>query len=271
MVELKTTPQPTWSPTLYNNYVDFVYSDDTTRPLFELLSLQSGERVTDMGCGTGELTLRLQELAGEQGLVLGVDASKEMLEVAEANGVKNLVCCDLQDFAMPNQFKDLSGTFDAVFSNSVLHWCSRDPRGPVRAAKSLLKPGGRFVGEFCGHMTGLGIRGAFSQVLKKRGIHPPNPWFFPQPAEYAEIVESEGFEVEHISLNPRVLPLSGSIIGFLRAIYRMAMLKGMNDDEADQILQEVSEICEVDQKDKNGIWYTMHVTLRFRAIAPSIL
>ncbi|KAF8695730.1 Methyltransferase domain, partial [Rhizoctonia solani] len=269
MVRLVVTPPLTWSPTLYNNYVDFVYSDVSTGPLFELVSLQPGERVADMGCGTGELTLRLQQLVGEQGLVLGVDYSEEMLEVAKANGVKNLACCDLQDFVLPDRLKLLSGTFDAVFTNSALHWCSRDPRGPVRAAKSLLKPGGRFVGEFCGYMTGLGIRSAFSHVLKQRGIQLPNPWFLPQPAQYAKILESEGFVVEHVSLNPRVLPLSGSLIGFLRAVYRIGLLKDMSDEEADQIMHEVSDICQVDQKDSDGVWYNMHVTLRFRAIAPS--
>ncbi|CAE6473579.1 unnamed protein product [Rhizoctonia solani] len=186
MANLSAAPKYVWSPTHYNNGADFVYSDATTQPLFELLSLQSGERVVDMGCGTGELTRRLQELTGEEGLVLGVDASESMLEKAKINGIKNLFCCDLQRLVIPDGFKEWTGTFDAVFTNSTLHWCKQDPHGPVKAARSLLKPGGRFVGEFCGHMSGLGIRGAFSQVLKRRGIEPADPWYFPLPADYAK-------------------------------------------------------------------------------------
>ncbi|KEP46045.1 putative S-adenosyl-L-methionine-dependent methyltransferase [Rhizoctonia solani 123E] len=286
MVIPNAMPEYTWSPTHYNNGADFVYSDAVTQPLFELLSLQSGERVVDMGCGTGELTLRLQKLTGEGGLVWGVDANESMviicatgtfmlyeltliylqLEIAKKNGIETLFCCDLQKFVMPDKFREWTGTFDAVFTNSTLHWCKQDPHGPVKAAKSLLKPGGRFVGEFCGHMSALGIRGAFSQVLKRRGIEPADPWYFPLPADYAK-AKSEGFEVEHISLNPRIVPLSGSIIGFLRAIFRIAMLKDMSDEEAEDVLQEVSKICEVDHRDERGTWYMMNVTVRFRAIA----
>ncbi|KAG8681752.1 hypothetical protein FRC11_000715, partial [Ceratobasidium sp. 423] len=146
---------------------------------------------------TGKLTLRLQNLVGEEGLVLGVDASESTLETPEENGVKNLFYCDIHNFVIPDKFKDLPGTFDAVFTNSTLHWRKQDPHGPVRAAKSLLKPGGRFVGEFPGYMTGA---------------------------------------------------------DFLRALYRIAFLKDMSDEEAEEVLQEISDICEFDQKNGLGVW-----------------
>ncbi|KDN36962.1 hypothetical protein RSAG8_10496, partial [Rhizoctonia solani AG-8 WAC10335] len=267
MIGFTAAPKDTWRPTLYNKNATFVYSDENTKPLFALLSAQPGERMADMGCGTGELTLRLQELVGEEGLVLGVDVLN-MLEKAKANGVKHLFCCDIQDLVVPDQFKDLTGTFDGIFTNATLHWCKQDPSGPVRAAKMLLKPGGRFVGEFCGYMTGMGIRCSISNVLKRRGLANPDPWFLPQPAEYAKILESEGFKVEHISLNPRVTALPGSMVDFLHALYRISYLKHVGDEEAEEIIEEVSSICEFDQKDEMGTWSATYVTLRFRAIAP---
>jgi SAM-dependent methyltransferase len=83
-------------------------------------------------------------------------------------------CCDAQKLILPAEFKDLSGTFDgmlfialnmlmsmsklftAVFTNAALHWCKRNPAGVVRSAKELLKPGGRFVGEFGGYLNCVG-------------------------------------------------------------------------------------------------------------------
>ncbi|KAH7334175.1 S-adenosyl-L-methionine-dependent methyltransferase [Rhizoctonia solani] len=265
MLELNTTPKDAWHPALYNKSAPFVYSDENTKALFELLSAKPGERIVDMGCGTGELTLRLQDLVGDKGLILGVDASQGMLDIAESNGVKYLFCCDIQNLVVPDKFKSLPGTFDAVFTNATLQWCKQDPRGPLRAAKSLLKSGGRFVGEFPGYMTGLGTRSAFSEALKRRGMTPLDPWFLPQPTEYARILESEGFKVEHISLNPRVSRLPGPMIDFLRAIYRVAFLKDMSDEEAEEILQEVSNSCELEHKDGMGNWSIMHVTVRFHA------
>ncbi|KAH7336858.1 S-adenosyl-L-methionine-dependent methyltransferase [Rhizoctonia solani] len=268
MTVFNTTPKYTWRPALYNKNATFVYSDENTKPLFGLLSAQPGERIVDMGCGTGELTLRLQNLVGEEGLIMGVDVNENMLEMAKANGVKNIFRCDIQNLVVPDKFKGLTGTFDGVFTNATLHWCKQDPSGPVRTAKTLLKPGGRFVGEFCGYMTGIGIRCAISHVLKRRGIVNPDPWFLPQPAEYAKILESEGFKVEHISLNPRVSALPGPMVDFLHALYRISFLKDVSDEEAEEIIQEVSSICEYDQKDESGTWSAMYVTVRFRAIAP---
>ncbi|CAE6451922.1 unnamed protein product [Rhizoctonia solani] len=263
-----TTPKYTWSPSLYNQNAAFAYSEESTRPVFELLSLQSGERVVDVGCGTGELTLRLQQLVGKDGLVLAIDASENMLDKAEANGVKNALCCDIQNLVVPDRFKDLPGTFDAIYTNATLHWCKQDPYGAVRAAKTLLKPGGRFVGELCGHSTGMGIRCAIAQVLRTRGINPPDPWFLPRPEEYTKVLEAEGFKVEHISLNPRVVSLPGSMIDFLRSIYKVAFLKDLSDEDADKVVQEISDICEFDQRDQHGTWSYLYAPLRFRAIAP---
>lgn len=75
---------------------------------------------------------------------------------------------------MPDEFKSLIGTFNgkfslqrvgsilthgfdlAVFTNATLHWCKRDPSGVVHGAKRVLKPGGRFVGEFGGYLNCVG-------------------------------------------------------------------------------------------------------------------
>ncbi|KAJ1303503.1 hypothetical protein OPQ81_011689 [Rhizoctonia solani] len=246
MIELNTPPKYTWRPAHYNKSAPFVYSDENTKHLFELLSARLGQRIVDMGCGTVKPCSR--------------QPRKTESRTWSAVTYRTLSC--------PTISMNLTGTFDAVFTNSTLQWCKQDPHGPVRAAKALLKPGGRFVGEFPGYMTGIGTRCAFSQVLKRRGITPPDPWFLPQPTEYEKILESEGFRVEHISLNSRVCRLPGPMTDFLRAIYRIAFLKDMEDQEAEEVLQEVSDMCELEHKDGMGNWSIMHTTVRFRAIAP---
>jgi ubiquinone/menaquinone biosynthesis C-methylase UbiE len=78
METINTIPKDSWSASKYNKNASFVYSDAYTQPVLELLSLSSGERVLDMGCGTGELTYNLQKSAGHDGLVVGVDSSQDM-------------------------------------------------------------------------------------------------------------------------------------------------------------------------------------------------
>ncbi|QRW20338.1 methyltransferase domain protein [Rhizoctonia solani] len=250
-----SAPKYTWLPSLYNQNAAFAYSEESTRPVFELLSPKPGERIVD-------------GIVGKYGLVLGIDSSENMLEKAAANGVQNVLCCDIQKLVIPERLEGLLGTFDAVYTNATLHWCNQDPYGAVRAVKMLLKPGGRFVGELCGHGTGMGLRVVIANVLRGRGINTPNPWLLPKPEEYASILEAEGFKVEHISLNPRLVSLPGSMIDFFRAVYKVAFLKDMSDEEAENVMREISNMCEVDQKDQSGMWSYLYVPLRFQAIAP---
>ncbi|KAG8689353.1 hypothetical protein FRC08_010991 [Ceratobasidium sp. 394] len=267
---MTSTPKDTWSASQYNKAASFVYSDAYTQPVLDLLQLKRGERVLDIGCGTGELSVRLQEFLGEEGILVGMDASEDMLNRAKENGLKNSFCCDAQKLVLPDEFKHLSGTFDAVFTNATLHWCKKDPAAVVRAAKAVLKPGGRFVGEFGGYTNCVGVRAAMHQALKKRGLDPVklDPWYFPRPEQYAKALEAEGFQVQHTSLSPRITPLPGHLNDWLLTFARTSALASLNNEEAQKVMQEISDACEPDLRDERGGWAVMYVRLRFVAIRP---
>jgi len=171
-----------WSASLYNKTASFVYSATFTAPVLELLSAQSGERILDIGCGSGELTLLLQDVVGQKdgGLVVGVDFSESMvsayhfvshdisaelttpqIEKAKANGVKHAFVADAQLLELPEDDPEVLERFDAVFSNATLHWCKRDPLGVLASVRKVLKPGGRFVVEMGGFMNCIGMLASF--------------------------------------------------------------------------------------------------------------
>ncbi|KAJ1303681.1 hypothetical protein OPQ81_008107 [Rhizoctonia solani] len=260
-----------WSASLYNQHLSFVYADVHTQPVLGLLAPQKGDRILDMGCGSGEITVQLQDFVGENGIVIGVDMSASMLKRARENGLRNLFLCDIQNLALPEEYKYLAGSFDAVFSNSTLHWCKKDPGAAVRSAKMALKPGGRFVGEFCGDSCAIEVRSVIDQVLKARGLDPLalDPWYLPRPEEYKKVLEAEGFKVEHISLNRRLFKFPGSLLGFIRTLYRESFFGGMSDEEAESAMNEVCTLCEPHMRQENGAWLGLYVTLRFSATAPS--
>jgi SAM-dependent methyltransferase len=51
--------------------------------IMETLGLQKGERVADIGCGTGYFTIPVARAVGPEGKVLAIDASQEMLDYLE--------------------------------------------------------------------------------------------------------------------------------------------------------------------------------------------
>jgi len=106
-----------WSPEQYHKF-----QAERSAPFDDLLALvavRPGLRVVDLGCGTGELTLRLVEhLPGSR--VTGVDNSASMLEKAAALAHPRL------RFEAGDQAQ-LAGEWDLIFSNAALHWSEEHP------------------------------------------------------------------------------------------------------------------------------------------------
>ena len=84
-----------------------------------------------------------------------------------------------------------TAAFDAVFTSSTLHWI-RTLRTVIDGAKRVLRPGGRFVGEFGGHGNLAAMRVAMNVALSRRGIDPleVDPWYFPTVREYGRALEA---------------------------------------------------------------------------------
>jgi ubiquinone/menaquinone biosynthesis C-methylase UbiE len=65
----------------YAKHANFVYSSEYASPVLNLLNPQPGERIADLGCGTGELTAQIAKAVGREGYILGVDSSESMVRV----------------------------------------------------------------------------------------------------------------------------------------------------------------------------------------------
>ena len=105
------------------------------------LRLTHGERLLDVGCGTGDAALALAEDLGASGMLVGIDASEQMLRVARSNG--RAARCGVRftagDAASLDEPDD---SFDASRSERTLQWLA-DPAAAVREMVRVLRPGGR--------------------------------------------------------------------------------------------------------------------------------
>jgi arsenite methyltransferase len=139
---LKTRPNVSLeldSPELASTYdVVSVRQYDHGKILIEALGPKAGERVLDVGCGTGRLGDYVAGLVGPKGEVVGVDPLPLRIELAARKNPRFK--------AQVGRAEDLSSfgdsTFDVVYANSVFHWVADKPKA-LKEALRVLKPGGR--------------------------------------------------------------------------------------------------------------------------------
>jgi SAM-dependent methyltransferase len=109
-----------------------------------LLGLGPGDGVLDVACGPGNFSREFARTVGETGLVVGIDASRPMLEraVREAPtaGVDNLAFVHGDAVRLP--FRDQS--FDAVCCFAALH-LFENPFEALDQMRRVLTPGGRLA------------------------------------------------------------------------------------------------------------------------------
>ena len=109
-----------------------------------LLGLGPGDVVLDLACGPGNFTREFARTVGDEGLVVGIDVSRTMLDRGVA---------DLQDAGLGNvalirgdatdlPFRD--GAFDGVCCFAALHLFA-DPLAALDEMRRVLAPGGRIA------------------------------------------------------------------------------------------------------------------------------
>lgn len=188
----------TWDTELYESRHSFVWQYG--EGLIDLLAPKPGERILDLGCGTGHLTAKIAN-AGAQ--VIGLDASPDMIGQARQNYPQlQFTLQDAASFAFDNEF-------DAVFSNAALHWML-DAAAVTNNVARALKPHRRFVAEFGGHGNVQQILNAIETVIQHHtGSIQPRRTYFPSIPEYANLLTAAGFEVQLAHLYDRPTPLEG--------------------------------------------------------------
>lgn len=108
----------------------------------DALQLRASEKVLDIGCGTGLLAYDMAQQVGEDGEILGLDLSEDMLQFAHKR------CADMPQ-ARFNQGDCLSlpvaaDHFDAVVCTQVLLYVDQ-VNDALKEFHRVLKPGGRLV------------------------------------------------------------------------------------------------------------------------------
>lgn len=163
------------------------------RQIVSLLELHKGDRVLDLGCGTGVLTRMIADQLDTQsgGVSIGIDAAAKMIHVA---GKKrgNEICRFEVAAAEDLPYED--GSFDAVVSSLFFHHVDLELKAKALAeAWRVLRPHGKLViadmhiptnwmGALVSHVSrwffmqpqiGENIRGVLPALIQNASFEPP--------------------------------------------------------------------------------------------------
>jgi len=137
-----------WNEVLAPKFIRFkhVLVDGLTQhseAILPLLPVRNGDRVLDVGCGFGDTAIKLAQLVGPTGRVVGIDCCDAFLDYArkdvEASGLTNVtfVRGDAEIALPANQFDFVFARFGTMFF--------ANPVAGLRNMRKALRPGGRMV------------------------------------------------------------------------------------------------------------------------------
>lgn len=248
---------PGWDAAAYDAHCAFVWAYGSD--LIDLLAPRPGERILDLGCGTGHLTRAIAERGAD---VVGIDRDASMIAHARQQyPALTFQVADAREFQTDQPF-------DAVFSNAVLHWI-HDADAAAAALRRALRPGGRLVAEFGGRRNVAAIVAAVADVVAAAGYAAVrDPWYFPSIGEYAAVLERHRLEPVWMALLDRPTALDGGEDGLRRwlTVFGGRLLATVPEAARGAVIRAAEDRLRP-RCFRDGTWYADYRRLRLVAIA----
>lgn len=156
-----------WQTAVWNRISDIYLREIDQRfaPVVDAVmaraQLTAGERVLDLGTGTGVVAERASSIVGADGQVIGVDISPDMIALAqarmEAGGVTNVTLREGSGESIPAE----DHSVDVILSSLTLMYII-DRAAAAREIARVLKAGGRFIASVCASADRTTTRGSKS-------------------------------------------------------------------------------------------------------------
>ncbi|CAL1240383.1 class I SAM-dependent methyltransferase [Candidatus Methylocalor cossyra] len=217
------------------------------KQLIEELRLRPGERVLDIGCGTGLLAEYVATIVGPTGWVTGIDPLPLRIEIAKRKSKPNLVY-QVGNAYVLDEFAENS--FDVVYLNAVFHWLA-EKEEPLQHIRRVLVPGGRL-----GLTTGSKEHPNRLQRIRREVLSRPPYNAFPESRagyphwvsvpELVWLLDRNGFSIQKIEVQENVFNHSDSdtVIDFSQASSFGNFLGHLPPELRDSAIAEIKRALE---------------------------
>ena len=216
-----------------------------------VLAPQPGERVLDVGCGNGALSVAIAPLVAPAGLVVGLDISGSMLDVAARRAVAAQVSNATFEHHDAQTYEPKEAPFDALVSRFGVMFFD-DPDAAFANLARSLRRGGRTVftcwqsvlaNEWL--MVPVGAALAHVPVPELGEAGQPGPFSLAEPDRIRSILEGAGFadvNVEDLRCPMRMGSTVEDTVSFMqRTDMAEALMADVSDDAAAAAWEAVRE------------------------------
>jgi len=216
--------------------------------VLDRLAPAPGERILDVGCGTGRLTAELRAAVGN-GRIAALDRSWTMMREARRHLPQPVGVAQADAAALPFG----SETFDAVFSTATFHWV---PDHPTLFAEifRVLRPGGRLVSQAGGGPNLETLYTRTSALARDPEFAPHfadwrDPWTFAGVDDTrARLVRAGFFDIEvWLESTPTPLPDASGYAAFVTTVCLRHQLHRLPEDKRASYVARLADMAAGDE------------------------
>lgn len=242
----------------YAEIVDIMFAG-ITEAVLVAAAISPGDRVLDLGCGSGGTTLAIAEKVTPVGSVTAIDVSAPMLERARrrigAAGLVNVAFL-LGDASV---YPFAANSFDAMVSRLGVMFFD-DPENTFRRLSPSLDSGGRIaLGVWRGPRENLWAMGPvaaakeFLDMPPRPGPEEPGPFSFADPDRVRAVLGGAGLTDIHLAPLDFQVPLGRTLEEALNFVMEMgplsAPLSTVAGDNRQKAIAAITDVLKENQGD----------------------
>ena len=229
----------------------------------------AGERILDLGCGTGRLTQEIQRASPDgPPRVVGLDRSGAMLAVARAAGALAVETAAVPLVHADGAALPFRSAFDAVFSAATLHWIP-DHQEVFDSVAVALDAGGRFVAQ-CGGRGNLQRMLEHAAQLQASATYREyfedwrDPWNFAGPDETTARLHAAGLRDGKAWLEeaPVDLETAGKYADFVSCVCIRHHLERLPVQLRDRFTQDLTSLAACDPRPYTLDYWRLNIDAR---------